>query len=127
MLWLQFIQTRLKLTLPEDVMESLQDGMEQNNIVLRQKKLTVGPCFSGVVLCHLVNNIRPRSVISIHVPPNTQSGILKLTPAKSRRNVENFLDACRRLGVPDVSFFNPYLPNTLLSICFVGILPWLNL
>ncbi|OQV23760.1 putative Leucine-rich repeat and calponin-like proteiny domain-containing protein 3 [Hypsibius exemplaris] len=77
----KYIETRLKLGLPEDVMESLQDG---------------------VVLCHLVNNIRPRSVISIHVPPTTQAGVVKLTPAKSRRNVENFLDACRRLGVAEV-------------------------
>ena len=55
------------------------------------------------MLCHLVNMIRPRSVISIHVPQVTQAGVVKLTPAKSRRNVENFLDACRRLGVSDVS------------------------
>ena len=57
----------------------------------------------GVMLCHFVNSIRPRSVVSIHVPSNTQTGVLKLTSAKCRRNVENFLEACRRLGVPDVS------------------------
>ncbi|GAV01375.1 hypothetical protein RvY_12099-2 [Ramazzottius varieornatus] len=74
------LEARLKLKLPEDLMDALQDG---------------------VMLCHFVNSIRPRSVVSIHVPSPTQSGVLKLTSAKCRRNVENFLEACRRLGVPD--------------------------
>lgn len=44
---LQIIESRLKLVLSEDLGGSLMDG---------------------VVLCHLVNHIRPRSVASIHVP-----------------------------------------------------------
>ncbi|XP_030606953.1 leucine-rich repeat and calponin homology domain-containing protein 1-like [Archocentrus centrarchus] len=51
----------------------------------------------GVVLCHLANHIRPRSVASIHVP---SPAVPKLNMAKCRRNVENFLDACRKIGVP---------------------------
>lgn len=33
------------------------------------------------------------------LPPSLQP---KLTMAKCRRNVENFLEACRRIGVPQV-------------------------
>lgn len=46
-LHLQNIETRLKICLPEDLGSALMDG---------------------VVLCHLVNHVRPRSVGSIHVP-----------------------------------------------------------
>ncbi|CDR00084.1 unnamed protein product [Oncorhynchus mykiss] len=72
------IESRLKVALPEDLGSSLMDG---------------------VVLCHLANHIRPRSVASIHVP---SSAVPKLSMAKCRRNVENFLDACRKMGVPEV-------------------------
>ncbi|KAL1397496.1 hypothetical protein pipiens_000246, partial [Culex pipiens pipiens] len=67
----QIIETRLKMTLPEDIAPALTDG---------------------VVLCHLANHVRPRSVGSIHP---------KLTMARCRRNVDNFLDACRRIGVDE--------------------------
>ena len=30
----------------------------------------------------------------------------KLTPAKCRRNVDNFLEACRKIGVHRVSLYN---------------------
>lgn len=43
----QSIESRLKVVLPEDLGSSLMDG---------------------VVLCHLANHVRPRSVASIHVP-----------------------------------------------------------
>ncbi|XP_070172982.1 leucine-rich repeat and calponin homology domain-containing protein 1-like isoform X2 [Littorina saxatilis] len=71
----QTIESRLKVTLPDNLPEALRDG---------------------VVLCHLANQIRPRSVASIHVP---SPAVPKLTLAKCRRNVENFLDACRKIGV----------------------------
>ncbi|KAJ4930036.1 hypothetical protein JOQ06_019052 [Pogonophryne albipinna] len=71
----QNIETRLKVLLPEDVGAALMDG---------------------VVLCHLANHICPRSVASIHVP---SPAVPKLSMAKCRRNVENFLDACKKLGV----------------------------
>lgn len=41
------IESRLKMSLPKDVASALTDG---------------------VVLCHLANHVRPRSVASIHVP-----------------------------------------------------------
>ncbi|XP_075993069.1 DISP complex protein LRCH3 [Genypterus blacodes] len=69
------IEARLKVSLPSDLGAALTDG---------------------VVLCHLANHVRPRSVPSIHVP---SPAVPKLTMAKCRRNVENFLEACRRIGV----------------------------
>ncbi|XP_011420227.3 DISP complex protein LRCH3 isoform X2 [Magallana gigas] len=69
------IEKRLKVTLPDNLPESLRDG---------------------VLLCQFANNIRPRSVLSIHVP---SPAVPKLTMAKCRKNVENFLDACRKIGV----------------------------
>ncbi|XP_027878761.1 leucine-rich repeat and calponin homology domain-containing protein 1 isoform X1 [Xiphophorus couchianus] len=78
------IESRLKVVLPEDLGSSLMDG---------------------VVLCHLANHIRPRSVASIHVP---SPAVPKLSMAKCRRNVENFLDACRKIGVPQSSLCSPY-------------------
>ncbi|XP_053090045.1 leucine-rich repeat and calponin homology domain-containing protein 1 isoform X3 [Pangasianodon hypophthalmus] len=78
------IESRLKVVLPEDLGTSLMDG---------------------VVLCHLANHVRPRSVASIHVP---SPAVPKLSMAKCRRNVENFLDACRKIGVPESSLCSAY-------------------
>ncbi|XP_036431966.1 leucine-rich repeat and calponin homology domain-containing protein 1 isoform X3 [Colossoma macropomum] len=78
------IESRLKVALPEDLGSSLMDG---------------------VVLCHLANHIRPRSVGSIHVP---SPAVPKLSMAKCRRNVENFLDACRKMGVPEDKLCLPH-------------------
>ncbi|XP_075439469.1 leucine-rich repeat and calponin homology domain-containing protein 1-like, partial [Ascaphus truei] len=52
----------------------------------------------GVVLCQLVNQLRPRSIPCVHVP---SPAVPKLNPVKCRRNVDSFLDACRRIGVPE--------------------------
>ncbi|XP_059911705.1 leucine-rich repeat and calponin homology domain-containing protein 2 isoform X1 [Gadus macrocephalus] len=71
----QNIESRLKVFLPDDVGAALMDG---------------------VVLSHLANHISPRSVPSIHMP---SPAVPKLSMAKCRRNVENFLDACKKLGV----------------------------
>ncbi|KAH6938444.1 hypothetical protein HPB50_009216 [Hyalomma asiaticum] len=75
------IESRLKVQLPAEIGPSLVDG---------------------VVLCHLANQVQPRSVASIHVP---SPAMPKLTLAKCRRNVENFLNACRQLGVPEGDLF----------------------
>ncbi|KAJ7995126.1 hypothetical protein DPEC_G00241330 [Dallia pectoralis] len=77
------IEARLKVSLPSDLGAALTDG---------------------VVLCHLANHVRPRSVPSIHVP---SPAVPKLTMAKCRRNVENFLEACRRIGVPQTQLCLP--------------------
>ncbi|KAM6909067.1 leucine-rich repeat and calponin homology domain-containing protein 4 [Xenentodon cancila] len=71
------LESRLKTTLPEDLGEALSNG---------------------TVLCQLVNQIRPRSVSIIHIP---SPAVPKLSSAKSRLNVENFVAACRKLGVPE--------------------------
>nr|XP_034989766.1 DISP complex protein LRCH3 isoform X4 [Zootoca vivipara] len=77
------IESRLKVSLPSDLGAALTDG---------------------VVLCHLANHVRPRSVPSIHVP---SPAVPKLTMAKCRRNVENFLEACRKIGVPQDKLCSP--------------------
>lgn len=73
----QIIKSRLKINLPEELATALQDG---------------------VVLCHLANYVKPRSVATIHVPSATTP---RLTVTRCRRNVDNFLDACRKIGVDD--------------------------
>lgn len=71
------LESRLKITLPEDLGEALSNG---------------------TVLCQLVNHIRPRTVSIIHIP---SPAVPKLSSAKCRLNVENFIAACRKLGVPE--------------------------
>ncbi|KAG8448342.1 hypothetical protein GDO86_015435 [Hymenochirus boettgeri] len=78
------LESRLKVILPDDIGAALMDG---------------------VVLCHLANHIRPRSVASIHVP---SPAVPKLSMAKCRRNVENFLEACKKLGVPQDQLCLPH-------------------
>lgn len=70
------IESRLNCTLPGDLGEALNNG---------------------VTLCQLVNHIRPRSISIIHIP---SPAVPQLSLAKSRRNVESFLEACRKMGVP---------------------------
>ncbi|KAM9836758.1 leucine-rich repeat and calponin homology domain-containing protein 4 isoform 2-T2 [Aulostomus maculatus] len=79
------LESRLKTTLPEDLGEALCDG---------------------TILCQLVNQIRPRSVSMIHIP---SPAVPKLSSAKCRLNVENFIAACRKLGVPEDSLCSPQL------------------
>ncbi|XP_033117841.1 DISP complex protein LRCH3-like isoform X3 [Anneissia japonica] len=69
------LEARLKHPLSDDLSAAIKDGY---------------------ALCHLVNSVRTRAVPSIHVPPPSPS---KLSMAKCRKNVENFIEACRRLGV----------------------------
>ena len=71
----QNIEQRLKISLGEDLPGCLSHG---------------------VVLCHMANHVSPRSVNSIHVP---SPAVPKLSAAKCRRNVDNFISACRKIGV----------------------------
>ena len=107
----QHVESRLRISLPENLSTALADG---------------------VILCHVANHVRPRAVPSIHVPSpavvsNFDKSISipidledfymtklfysiiilrlfqpKLNTAKCRRNVENFLLACKRIGVREV-------------------------
>ncbi|XP_068164091.1 leucine-rich repeat and calponin homology domain-containing protein 4 isoform X2 [Antennarius striatus] len=79
------LETRLRTTLPDDLGGALSDG---------------------AVLCQLVNQIKPYSVSTIHIP---SPAVPKLSAAKSRLNVENFIAACRKLGVPEDSLCSPHL------------------
>lgn len=73
----QNIEGRLKIQLGDELPSALSDG---------------------VVLCHLTNHLKPRSVPSIHVP---SPAVPKLSLAKRRRNIDNFLAACSKFGVID--------------------------
>uniref|UniRef100_A0A8C8RJI5 Calponin-homology (CH) domain-containing protein n=1 Tax=Pelusios castaneus TaxID=367368 RepID=A0A8C8RJI5_9SAUR len=79
----QALESRLSVTLAEDLGEALANG---------------------AILCQLANHLRPRSVPFIHVP---SPAVPKLSMLKSRKNVESFLEACRRLGVPEDSLCQP--------------------
>ncbi|KAM8748216.1 leucine-rich repeat and calponin homology domain-containing protein 4 isoform 2-T2 [Acanthopagrus schlegelii] len=79
------LESRLKITLPDDLGEALSNG---------------------TILCQLVNQIRARSVSIIHIP---SPAVPKLSSAKCRLNVENFIAACRKLGVPEDSLCSPQL------------------
>lgn len=75
----QIIESRLKVVLPEDLGSSLMDG---------------------VVLCHLANHIRPRSVASIHVPSPavvrvTNAGAFKSASRRAERRLTRIVVACR--------------------------------
>ncbi|XP_077862071.1 leucine-rich repeat and calponin homology domain-containing protein 1-like [Saccoglossus kowalevskii] len=70
----RIIESRLKVTLPDDLPAALMDG---------------------VVLCHLANHVRPHAISSIHVP---SPAVPKLSLAKCRRNVESFVDASTYCG-----------------------------
>ncbi|KAG9346630.1 hypothetical protein JZ751_006941 [Albula glossodonta] len=71
------LESRLKLSLPDDLGEALSNG---------------------TILCQLANHVRPRAVSIIHIP---SPAVPKLSAAKCRLNVENFIAACRKLGVPE--------------------------
>lgn len=103
------LECQLQRPLPDDLAEALANG---------------------VILCQLANQLRPRCVPFIHVPspavvswrPGQEVGVgagtpgaflllplsflthpqPKLSALKSRKNVESFLEACRKMGVPEV-------------------------
>ncbi|XP_006896531.1 PREDICTED: leucine-rich repeat and calponin homology domain-containing protein 4 [Elephantulus edwardii] len=79
----QALESRLQRPLPEDLAEALSNG---------------------VILCQLANQLRPRSVPFIHVP---SPAVPKLSPLKCRKNVESFLEACRKMGVPEADLCSP--------------------
>ncbi|XP_065055715.1 DISP complex protein LRCH3-like isoform X2 [Rhopilema esculentum] len=77
------IESRLRISLPDDLPAALADG---------------------VVLCHLVNHVRKSTIQVIHVP---SAGMPKLTMPKCSMNVDAFLEGCRKLGVEKVNLCSP--------------------
>ncbi|OZC04905.1 hypothetical protein X798_08125, partial [Onchocerca flexuosa] len=75
----------------------------------------------GVTLCNFANRIRLRAINSLFMPVSKE---LPLSPPKCRRNVDSFLAACRRIGVPEVlfegrlqfEFSEKMLANAMLTI-----------
>ncbi|XP_074081443.1 leucine-rich repeat and calponin homology domain-containing protein 4 isoform X2 [Macrotis lagotis] len=80
----QVLESCLQQPLPEDLVDALANG---------------------VVLCQLANHLRPRSVPFIHVP---SPAVPKLSALKARKNVESFLEACRKMGVPEEALCQPH-------------------
>ncbi|CDW54123.1 CH domain containing protein [Trichuris trichiura] len=78
----QILEQKVKIQLPRSS-EALADALSD-----------------GVVLCHFLNAIRPRTVAVVHLPSESSPCV---PLAKARRNLENFLTGCRRLGVQEVS------------------------
>ena len=71
----RIIETRLKISLQDDIASSIKNG---------------------VILCHLLNHIYPRAIQIIHVPSMSMP---TLSMAKSRKNVESFIEACQKFGL----------------------------
>ncbi|CAN0170999.1 unnamed protein product [Lampetra planeri] len=78
------IESRLNRCLPLDMGSALMDG---------------------VMLCNLANHVRPRSVPIIYEP---SPAVPQLSMTKCRKNVESFLNACKRIGVPKSALCSPY-------------------
>ncbi|XP_030043116.1 leucine-rich repeat and calponin homology domain-containing protein 4 isoform X2 [Microcaecilia unicolor] len=77
------IESRLNITLADDLGEALANG---------------------AVLCQLANHLCPRCIAFIYVP---SPAVPKLNIIKSRKNVENFLEACRKMGVTEEALCQP--------------------
>ncbi len=101
-----------KFTMKRDAERAAVQEMHINNLrqnIEARLKITLGKnlpdcLMDGVVLCHMANHVVPRSVNSIHVP---SPAVPKLSPAKCRRNVDNFINACRTIGVRDDLICSP--------------------
>ncbi|KRZ16008.1 Leucine-rich repeat and calponin homology domain-containing protein 3, partial [Trichinella zimbabwensis] len=90
---------------PVTVVESIRKIVEQKlDVDLPHSAEALGNVLSdGVLLCNFINAIRPRTVAIVHTSADIGA---KLPLAKARRNVENFLTGCRRLGVQEVHLFS---------------------
>lgn len=59
----------------------------------------------GVHLCSLMNALRQRAITTIMTPSSGAAGgeNTSLAPMKAKRNVDAFVAACKKVGVPDSS------------------------
>ena len=81
--------------------EELQEVEFLKHIIESKLKIIlhddVASCIkNGVILCHLLNHIYPRAIQIIHVP---SMAMPTLSMAKSRKNVESFIEACQKFGL----------------------------
>lgn len=114
---LQNIESRLKVLLPDDVGAALMDGVVlchlANHICPRSVASIHVP--SPAVVSNLKVSGKPQHCdhkymhffceMFLLLPSNVIYILFfqpKLSMAKCRRNVENFLDACKKMGVPQV-------------------------
>lgn len=79
-----------------ELMENLRQSVE-SRLKTQLGDEVPGALSDGVILCHLANHVRPRSIAMVHVP---SPAVPKLNLAKRRRNIDSFLDACAKIGVP---------------------------
>jgi hypothetical protein len=99
------IETHLDMELPDDILPALSDG---------------------VVLCNFLNYVHPQTVAAVHSPA---SG-LSLSQVKAQKNINSFLEGCKKLGVPSKMLCSPADilqhrdPNRLCQTvdCLVGLI-----
>jgi hypothetical protein len=75
---------------------------------------------NGVHLCNFVNHLRPRSVPVVLTPLNPQ---VPLTTAKAKRNIENFVSACRRNCIPETFPLGEKAMAAILFLAFIFFIP----
>ncbi|VDK89041.1 unnamed protein product, partial [Onchocerca ochengi] len=82
------------------IIENMRKILENRlNITLPSGRLQLAASLAdGVTLCNFANRIRLRAINSLFTPVSKE---LPLSPPKCRRNVDSFLAACRRIGVPE--------------------------
>uniref|UniRef100_A0A915A6Z3 Calponin-homology (CH) domain-containing protein n=2 Tax=Parascaris univalens TaxID=6257 RepID=A0A915A6Z3_PARUN len=84
------------------IIDNMRKALEQRlNLTLPHERDQLAASLAdGIHLCNFVNSIRARAVPTVLIAPSPNA---QLSTPKCRRNVENFLSACRRMGVPELS------------------------
>ncbi|CAG9537781.1 unnamed protein product [Cercopithifilaria johnstoni] len=113
------------VTTNSNIVENMRKVLENRlNITLPSGRSQLSASLAdGVKLCNFANRIRLRAVNSLFTPVSEE---LPLSPPKCRRNVDSFLAACRRIGVPENSICSsadilerrnlPLLAKTVLAL-----------
>ncbi|VDM23401.1 unnamed protein product [Toxocara canis] len=98
------------------VIENMRKALEQRlNITLPHERDQLATSLAdGIHLCNFANSVRIRAVPTVLTPPSLNT---PLSFPKCRRNVENFLSACRRIGVPEVCILIAFIVLSTLLIC----------
>ncbi|VDN56858.1 unnamed protein product [Dracunculus medinensis] len=87
------------------VVEAMRKAIEQrlNTELPKDREQLAISLADGIHLCNFANQIRPKTISSVLLRPSQEAS---LSSPKCRRNIENFLNACRRLGIPEASLCN---------------------